>query len=298
MNYKKIVSSLLILFSLIEINASKPTILIDSTRSNKKKIATSISLTTAAVSSQVVLYSFWYKPYNSGKFHFINDWNEWRNMDKLGHAYSAYHLSSSTYDLLRWSGYSSHKSLIFASSSTLLYQGCIEIMDGYSDGWGFSASDILFNLLGSGIFILQNKFDKSVVAPKFSYFPSAYAKLRPEALGNSNVSRILKDYNAQTYWLGIRPNALIPSFKAKWFLFSIGFSINEHLVGDQFSTTHHGESYNSYSQLLFSLDIDARSIPIRNKFVKKLLVPLNYIKIPFPTLAFEKGKVRFYPLYF
>lgn len=298
MNKQKIVFCFLVFFSLVEINASILPEKKDSIRPKYKKIATSISLSTAAVGSQAFLYSLWYAPYSSGKFHFFNDWNEWRKMDKLGHAYTAYHVSSATYDALYWSGYSQSKSLIISSSASWLYQGFIEVMDGFSDGWGFSVSDVIFNSIGTGLFVFEKKLKKPVLLPKFSYAPSSYANLRPEVLGNTSLSRILKDYNAQTYWLGIRMNSIIPSFKSKWLMLSFGYSINEHLVGDQLSVNLNGKTYNSYTQLLFSLDIDPTALPIRNKLLKKIVLPLKYIKIPFPTLGIENGNVRFYPIYF
>jgi hypothetical protein len=297
-NKQKLVFCFLVLFSLVEIKASISLEKKDSIRPNCKKIATTISLSTAAVGSQALLYSLWYAPYSSGKFHFFNDWNEWRKMDKLGHAYTAYHVSSATYDALSWSGYSQSKSLLIASSASWLYQGFIEVMDGFSDGWGFSVPDVIFNSIGTGLFVFEKKFKKPVLLPKFSYSPSPYAILRPEVLGSSSFSRILKDYNAQTYWLGIRANSFIPSLNIKWLMLSVGYSVNGHLVGDKLSVNLNGNTYNSYTQILVSLDIDPSALPIRNKLLKKIVLPLKYIKIPFPTLGIENGNVKFYPIYF
>ncbi len=38
----------------------------------------------------VGLYSAWYSNYPQTNFHFFNDNNEWKQVDKVGHAYSAY----------------------------------------------------------------------------------------------------------------------------------------------------------------------------------------------------------------
>ena len=263
-----------------------------------KKIWVSASLSSAAIGSQAALYSLWYTPYNSGSFHFFNDWNEWGKMDKLGHAYSAFALTSSTYDILYWSGFSKNKSLLIAATASWAYQGFIEVMDGFSDGWGFSVPDLLFNSIGTGLFVLDKKFGSSVILPKFSYSPSSYAQLRPKILGANTFERVLKDYNGQTYWLGIKPTVIIPSWKAKWLMISIGYSINERLIGDQSIAQIDGRTYTSHGQLVFSLDIDPRELPIRNKVLKKLFYPLKFIKIPFPAFSIEKGKGKFYPLYF
>ena len=37
------------------------------------------------------LNQLWYKDYPKSNFHFINDNNQWLQMDKVGHFYSTYH---------------------------------------------------------------------------------------------------------------------------------------------------------------------------------------------------------------
>ncbi|MEO7561961.1 MAG: hypothetical protein ABIT07_05160, partial [Ferruginibacter sp.] len=49
--------------------------------------ATNIVAYSAAM---VGLYATWYKDYPQSKFHFFNDIKEWKQIDKIGHAYSAY----------------------------------------------------------------------------------------------------------------------------------------------------------------------------------------------------------------
>ncbi len=297
MNKLKLVFFLLF-FVLSKISIASFYITNDSLPSSCKKISVSSSIAAIGVGSQIGLYQLWYAPYNSGKFHVFNDWNQWRKMDKIGHAYSAYELASSTYELFKWSGFTTNKSILIAGSVSWVYQGLIEVMDGYSEGWGFSIPDLLFNSLGTGIFVVNKKFGSSLLLPKFSYSPSPYAELRPEVLGSSTAEKVLKDYNAQTYWLGINPSVFIPKWRVKWLVLSVGYSINEHLIGNQLGVQINGTNYNSYGQLFFSMDIDPRELPIRNKLLKKLLYPLNFIKFPFPTFSIEKGKAKFYPIYF
>jgi len=52
------------------------------------------------------LYFAWYDKQDQSGFHFFNDWNEWQNVDKAGHVYSAYVQSGLIYDLSKWAGYS------------------------------------------------------------------------------------------------------------------------------------------------------------------------------------------------
>ncbi|HHH54707.1 MAG TPA: hypothetical protein ENK91_13680, partial [Bacteroidetes bacterium] len=61
------------------------------------------------------LYNYWYKEQGFEKFHLFNDWGEWQNMDKMGHIYTAYNQSVVMYDLARWTGLHTNKSIVFGS---------------------------------------------------------------------------------------------------------------------------------------------------------------------------------------
>ena len=55
-------------------------------------------------SSLIALHNIWYKDYPKSNFHFYNDGGNWLQMDKCGHAFSAYVLSQKTGEVFRWSG--------------------------------------------------------------------------------------------------------------------------------------------------------------------------------------------------
>jgi len=61
--------------------------------------------------SMAALYNTWYKDYRSAPFHFFNDNDEWLQMDKAGHIWSAYTISRLTGESFKWAGYS-HKKVI------------------------------------------------------------------------------------------------------------------------------------------------------------------------------------------
>ena len=46
----------------------------------------------------------WYKKFPHSKFHYFNDNNEWLNVDKVGHAATAYNIAAIQGDVLRWGG--------------------------------------------------------------------------------------------------------------------------------------------------------------------------------------------------
>src|SRR5258708_17613950 len=90
----------------------------------------------------------WYKKFPRSPFHFFNDNNEWLNMDKMGHATTAYNIAAIQSDLLRWGGVKAGTSALFGTLTALGFLSMIEIMDGHSVKWGFSKGDMLANLAG------------------------------------------------------------------------------------------------------------------------------------------------------
>lgn len=263
-----------------------------------KKLITNSSVITGSIATQIPLYYLWYKDYQTSSFNFFNDSKEWGYMDKMGHAFTAYHLSDKLFNLYQWAGYSDKQSLAISSSISFLYQFNIEIMDGYSSGWGFSCADLIANSIGIGLNAFQHATDKDlIIKPKFSYSPTLLATIRPQILGSNHVSRILKDYNGQTYWVSISANSIIKHCP-KWLLFSIGYSINDRLVGTSSYFEFEDRHFESYAQYFLSLDIDLEAIHTKNKFLKSVYKAFNLIKIPMPSLTLEKNKIKLLPIYF
>lgn len=253
------------------------------------------------IGSFAALYPIWYAQNASSKFHFFDDFGNWGNVDKYGHSYSAYQLSKLSSDFYRWAGVPKKKSAIIGSLVGLSYQSTLEVFDGFSNGYGFSWGDMLFNTLGSGIYLSQEwAWSEQKLIPKFSYHPTKFAVLRPEILGSNQAERFLKDYNGQTYWLSFSPNHFSKnSMFPKWLCISIGYGIDGRLVGDQTSyTSADGMAYHSRQQYYLSMDIDLKSLPIKNKTIKKIISAFNYLKIPAPTVSFQKNKIQFLPIYF
>lgn len=264
----------------------------------KKKVLTNTIVFSSAISSQISLYNLWYKNYQSSSFHFFDDSKQWGYMDKMGHAFSAYQIANNLNRSYNWAGYNQNISLISSSIIAFVYLLNIEIMDGYSSGWGFSATDLAFNTSGIGLFYFQNRLlKKQVLIPKFSYAPSTYAFYRPEVLGSNNISRILKDYNGQTYWLSLKANTL-NEFCPNWLMFSLGYSVNERLTGSSTYFESENKTFESYGQYIFSIDIDLSEFKTKNRFLNSILKSLNMVKIPFPAVGIEQKKLRLYPIYF
>ncbi len=235
------------------------------------------------------LNQLWYKDYPKSTFHFINDNNQWLQMDKLGHLYSTYHLGRVGAEMLQWSGASKKEQLIYGSTLGLGFLTVVEVFDGFSQQWGASSGDIFANVSGTALYVSQELLWKEQrITPKFSFHQTKFASQRPETLGSSLNEEILKDYNGQTYWLSFNIHSftkdkLVP----KWLNLAIGYGGEGMLYGNDEEAIENGVIQNPYRQFYLSLDVDLTKIPTKSHFLKTLFSVFNTIKIPAPTLQYD-----------
>jgi hypothetical protein len=260
--------------------------------------ASSIALTTGSL---IYLNQAWYQQYNTSSFHFFNDNDEWFQMDKYGHAFTTYQTGRLMMGAMKWAGYSRKSQLIVGGMSGFAYMSAIEVMDGYSSGWGFSWGDMAANALGSGLAIGQEALWKQQrIQLKFSFYQSPYAQYRTELLGKSLSTQILKDYNGQSYWLSVNPSSFFKTENRfpKWINIAVGYGAdgmlgaryNNVLVMDENGNT---KTFNRYPQYYLSLDVDFTRIPVKSKFLKSVFSCINILKIPFPNMELSEGKLKF-----
>lgn len=260
------------------------------TLNNKRLIVTSTAIGTIWTGSIIGLSKVWYKDFEKTPLHIFDDSREWMQMDKLGHVFTAYHLSDKAFKLYRWTGLDRKKSAWIGAGIGWGYQFSFEMLDAQSSGWGFSWSDLTANTLGSGLFLTQELiWQQQFLKLKFSYSPTRYAAYRPEILGSTPAERLLKDYNGQTYWLSISPGAIFPqSHIPQWIALSAGYSTDAKLVGhEDFFQSTDGSQFNAHREFVLSLDVDVTKLPIRKTWLKKALSPFNVIKVPFPALVWR-----------
>lgn len=247
----------------------------------------------------------WYSNFEKSNFHFFDDSHEWNQMDKMGHLYVGNHVANFISSTYRWAGVPQKRAALYGSIYSFGYMATFELLDAYNVKWGFSWSDIGFNTLGVGFFWGQEHFwGKQQLKFKFSAHQSNLAQYRPAVLGDSYPSRILKDYNGQTYWASFNPihwfnkDSKIP----KWLTFSLGYSINNQLIGNGdtyvIATPTGSTAYTPYRQFFFSLDIDWEEIETKSRFLRIVFKGLNKVKLPFPALEMSRGALIFKPLYF
>ncbi len=276
----------------------------DTTQLYKKRSAfLYTAYTGVAVGGYFGLNQLWYADHPKSSFHFFNDADQWRGMDKIGHAFSSYYLSELFYHRLRWAGKTERSAAVqsFVGSTAMMLT--IEILDGFSQKWGASISDFGFNLLGSSLNSLQYfVFKKQIATLKFSFSKSGLAPLRPDALGDTYAQQLFKDYNGQTYWVNL-PISLV--FKKVWkpLNLSLGYSANGMLGGKSNPTINEmGEllpNFQRSSSYILSLDVNLKDIKTNKKWLKKTLALLNVVKIPLPAISItSKGNFKAHGLYF
>lgn len=267
----------------------------------RRKVLLGISSAGIASTSLVYLNQAWYQQYSTSKFHTFNDNAEWFQMDKYGHIFTTYQTARLMMGAMDWAGYNKKKQVLIGGMSGFAYMTAIEVMDGYSDGWGFSWGDMATNSLGSGLAIGQKIWwNEQRIQLKYSFKQSEYAQYRPNLLGKSFSEEILKDYNGQTYWLSVNPSAFMKkeSKFPKWLNVAFGYGgngmigafYNNIVVMDENGNT---KDFDRYRQYYFSLDVDLTRIKTRSKFLKSVFSCINIIKIPFPNMELSEGKLKF-----
>ena len=272
---------------------------------NKKRL-TLITATGATLyaGSMIALYSLWYKDYPQSGFHIFNDNNEWLQMDKAGHTTTSYYIGVIGYSALRWSGVPEKKATWYGGLTGLVYLTTVEMMDGFSEQWGFSPGDMAANTLGTALFISQQlAWHEQKFVLKYSFHGSPYAQYNPDKLGSTLPQRMLKDYNGQTYWVSANISSLGLQHTRfpKWLNIATGYGA-EGMTGAKSNPSEINGVLAPYSeryrQFYIAPDIDLSRIPVKSKTLKLILNTIGFIKIPLPTLEFNKNGVKFHPLYF
>jgi hypothetical protein len=274
----------------------------DSNRGNIVLITEGLMFTTAIWG----LNYLWYKKYARSKFHFFNDNKEWLQMDKMGHAVTAYNLGILGIDALQWTGMDRQQAIWYGGLTGLLFLSTIEVLDGFSTDWGFSRGDMLANVSGSALAIGQQlAWNEQRFQLKFSYHQSIYAAYAPNKLGVNFIQRMLKDYNGQTYWLSgniyafLKKDAEFP----RWLNLAVGYGAEGLLGARENQTSWNGKENPVFARsrrFFLAADADLSKIPSNNRALNFILPTINFIKTPAPALEFKgvKKSFAFHPLYF
>lgn len=262
--------------------------------------------------SYIALNKAWYAGYPKSSFHFFNDNGEWNQMDKAGHAWTAYQISRLSTGLWKWSGVNDKTGAWLGGLSGLAYQSIIEIQDGFSSEWGFSWGDMTANALGAASFVVQQLAWKDQrIQIKLSYWPYEYTSpelvaRRNQLFGKTLAEKILKDYNSQTYWVSANVHAFFAgSAWPAWLNMAAGYSSDGMLGGYANTwTDKQGNTFNRFDiprvrRFFLSPDIDLTRIKTKNKLLKTVFSIANMVKIPAPAIELNsKGKFKVHALYY
>lgn len=230
----------------------------------------------------------------NGNFKIIDDLQYARGIDKLGHMYTSYVMSTFCGDMLMECGLNYSTSTWIGGGMGLAYLLYVEVEDGFaSDRWGFSPSDAIANVVGSSFYVAQNHVPfLQNFTPRWSYVPATWVGDRPR--DSDSGGTFIDDYNSTTFWLACNVNNLLPtavaSYWPDWLMFSFGYGIRNDKVKNP-----DGSLVPVSRRFLFGLDYDWVKIipPSSVGFVNYLRQALNYIRLPGPTLEVGDDGVRF-----
>lgn len=280
---------------------------------NKKRVHFLVAANVTAYGTLLVgLNATWYSKYPRSSFHFFNDDAEWLQVDKAGHAYTSYVEARAGMEMWRWAGLSRKQRIWIGGLTGAAYQTVIETLDGFSSEYGWSWGDFTSNMIGAGLFISQElAWDEQKIKLKFSIhnkkYPQADLEARANNLyGSSFSERLIKDYNAQTYWLSADINSLFHEAKVpKWLSISVGygadgmFGARSNIAKDKNGNIIFDRSdIKRYRQWYLSPDIDLTKIKTNKKALRFLFTVLTAFKFPAPALEFSNGSFKGHWVYF
>ncbi|MEO7529781.1 MAG: DUF2279 domain-containing protein, partial [Sediminibacterium sp.] len=232
--------------------------------------------------SLVALSNAWYKNYPQSSFHFFNDNDDWLQVDKAGHVFSAYTAGKMSMELWRWAGLSRKQRIWIGGISGTAFLTVVEVLDGFSSGWGFSMGDLGADLAGSSLLIAQElTWNEQRIQIKFSFHRNNYndpvLNTRANDLfGSRSLERMLKDYNGQTYWVSANLKSFFKTLQLpSWLNIAVGYGADgmfggtENIVKDKSGITVFDRSdLPRYRQWYLAPDIDLTKIKTKSKFLK------------------------------
>lgn len=243
-----------------------------------------------AVASYAIIYGLpfaaWYDWRTARGWRFFDDGHEWKQMDKLGHVWTTYHLSWIYRERAEVCGYAPAAAKRLGALLAWSFQASIELVDGFFPKWGASLWDLGANTVGTGLYWVADYMRPWRMDVRFSFSPSPYAAQRPDALGRG-AAQILKDYNGQTYWLVLQHERL-----------PVGLAVGHGaggLLGGYGREPIEVIRAREYRRWVLSLDPNWELLLRRPRWALRIFVA---IKTPFPALVYERSALRLVWLYF
>ncbi len=207
----------------------------------------------------------------------------------------------------RWAGVGEKKAIALGSGSSLLYMLSIEYLDGLSAEWGWSWGDAGADVFGASLYAVQQLgWKEQKISLKFSSSPKNYnepdlKKRADDLFGASFQSRLLKDYNAQTYWLSANIKSFFPQTTLPgWLNISFGYGAEGMFGGYENvaknktdgAVTFDRRDIQRYRQFFLAPDVDLTKIKVKSKFLQSVFSAVNVLKFPAPAIELSNGKLK------
>jgi hypothetical protein len=228
----------------------------------------------------------------TGEFRIIEDVEYARGLDKVGHIFAGYTMSTFSADLLMECGLSQRSAVWTGAGAGLAFTLYVEINDGFAKDWGFSPSDLYSDLTGIAFYVSQEYVPwLQNFTPRWSYIPPTWTG---DQVITGRPFNIIDDYNGTTFWLACNVNNLLPveveAYWPDWLMFSVGYGIRNYNTTDE-----NGLSVQVHRRFLFGLDYNwVKIIPESSiGFFNYLRQALNHIRLPGPTLEIGDDGVAF-----
>jgi uncharacterized protein YfiM (DUF2279 family) len=292
----------LVLVSISSFSQSRPNAFLKPSDTLNKARSNLVVISEASLAgiSLVGLDQLWYSDFDRSKFHTVNDNNEWLQMDKMGHVFTAYQLGSVGADVLKWSGVNKKNQLLYGATLGFGFLTAVEVLDGYSKEWGFSWGDFAANGIGTGLYIGQELlWNEQRINLKYSFHQTKYASLNPDKLGSGLLEEVLKDYNGQTYWLSVNLHSFFKASKIpKWFNIAIGYGADGMLGETKDIDSQLLTNISRSRQFYLSFDVNLDKINTESPILRSIFSIINMVKIPFPALEIGKNRRVFHLFYY
>ena len=281
------------------------------TLNRKRLIGVSVGTVGAYTTLMTGVGFAWYGKEKLSGFRWFDDSKEWLQIDKTGHWFAPYFITTYGYQMLRWSGMKNTPAALTAGLFGFLSLSAIEIPDGMSPKYGASWSDIVFNFGGAAFATTQYLlWQEQRILTKYSFHSVNYPRgeLRDRAnelYGTSFGERILKDYNGVTMWLSFNLHSFNHKIKPAWLNIALGYGAGNMYGGfenkwtDKNGVEHDRNDLKRHRRFFISIDADYTKFKTRTKAGKVILGILNIVKLPAPAIEFNTlGQVVFHPMFF
>jgi len=205
--------------------------------------------------------------------------------DKLGHGYSAYVATRLLTKGLQWAGHSRETAAQWAGITSGALSLGVEIMDGFTNKYGFSPEDMVMNLSGIGLGVLLDAYPPldDLFDWRLKYWVSEDAR-------RLHDYDPVADYSGQTYLLVTKARGLTDYPLVRYLELAVGYGSRGYQPTD--GTGSQLRERNFYYGLSLNLSqlLNDTIFKNRNNYSQKILENvLEYVQVPGTVWLLERS---------